>query len=169
MILDAGNARTLLFTLAVGSLIVLLRESGGVTGFATWMVERGWVRGRRSAQLLSMALGISIFIESNITCLITGTVSRPLYDRVGLSRAKLAYVCDSTSAPMSRSTDGASRRSQGGGVATGISAPQPGQVSSAAALAIDQGSAVPHAEQWGRHSCHIPAIPSVSAQPPRPS
>jgi tetracycline resistance efflux pump len=100
VIVDPGNARTLLFTLAVGSLIVLLRESGGVTGFATWMVDRGWVRGPRSAQMLSMALGISIFIESNITCLITGTVSRPLYDRVGLSRAKLAYVCDSTSAPI---------------------------------------------------------------------
>jgi Na+/H+ antiporter NhaC len=97
---DAGNARTLLFTLVVGSLIVLVRESGGVTGFAESMVQRGWVRGPRSAQLISMALGVSIFIESNITCLITGTVSRPLYDRVGLSRAKLAYVCDSTSAPI---------------------------------------------------------------------
>lgn len=100
VVVDRGNARTLLFTLVVGSLIVLLKQSGGVTGFADWMVRRGWVRGRVSAQLISAMLGIAIFIESNITCLITGTVSRPLYDRVGLSRAKLAYICDSTSAPI---------------------------------------------------------------------
>ncbi len=100
VVTDSGNAETLLFTLVVGSLIVLLRESGGVAGFAEWTIERGWVRGPRSAQLISACIGISIFIESNITCLITGTVCRPLYDRVGVSRAKLAYICDSTSAPI---------------------------------------------------------------------
>jgi Na+/H+ antiporter NhaC len=97
---DPGNTPTLLFTLVIGALILLMQRSGGVTGFAEWMVARGWVRGKMSAQLISALLGVSIFIESNITCLVTGTVSRPLYDRVGLSRAKLAYVCDSTSAPI---------------------------------------------------------------------
>ncbi len=100
VVTDPGNARTLMFTLVVGALILLVRESGGVTGFAEWMVGRGWVRGPRSAQLIAATIGVSIFIESNITCLITGTVSRPLFDRVGLSRAKLAYICDSTSAPI---------------------------------------------------------------------
>ncbi len=100
VITNAGNARTLMFTLMVGALIALLRESGGVAGFAEWAVTGGWVRGKRSAQVGSALLGVSIFIESNITCLVTGTVARPLYDRVGLSRAKLAYVCDSTSAPI---------------------------------------------------------------------
>ena len=100
VISNADNARTLMFTLMVGALIVLLRDSGGVAGFAEWATTRGWVRGKRSAQFISALLGITIFIESNITCLVTGTVSRPLYDRVGLSRAKLAYVCDSTSAPI---------------------------------------------------------------------
>jgi len=97
---DPGNTPTLLFTLVVGAMILLMQRSGGVTGFAEWMVSRGWVRGRVSAQLVSGLLGVSIFIESNITCLVTGTVSRPLYDKFGLSRAKLAYVCDSTSAPI---------------------------------------------------------------------
>lgn len=100
VVTDRGNAEVLLFTLVVGALIVMMRESGGVNGFANWMVNRGWVRGPVSAQLLSVFVGTSIFIESNITCLITGAVSRPLYDRVGLSRAKLAYMCDSTSAPI---------------------------------------------------------------------
>ena len=97
---NRGNSEVILFTLVVGALIVLMRESGGVNGFANWMVGRGWVRGPVSAQLISAFIGISIFIESNITCLVTGTVSRPLYDRVKLSRAKLAYMCDSTSAPI---------------------------------------------------------------------
>ncbi len=97
---DPSNTPTLLFTLVIGAMILLMQRSGGVTGFAEWMVARGWVRGPKSAQLISTLLGVSIFIESNITCLVTGTVSRPLYDRVGLSRAKLAYICDSTSAPI---------------------------------------------------------------------
>ena len=100
VVTNRGNAEVLLFTLVVGALIVMMRESGGVNGFANFMVHRGWVRGPVSAQLLSVVVGTSIFIESNITCLITGAVSRPLYDRVKLSRAKLAYVCDSTSAPI---------------------------------------------------------------------
>lgn len=100
VITQRGSAEPLLFTLVVGALIVLMRESGGVNGFASWMVNRGWVRGPVSAQLISVFLGISIFIESNITCLVTGTVSRPIFDRVKLSRAKLAYLCDSTSAPI---------------------------------------------------------------------
>ena len=100
VVTNRGNAEVLLFTLVVGALIVMMRETGGVNGFANFMVSRGWVRGPVSAQLLSVVVGTSIFIESNITCLITGAVSRPLYDRVKLSRAKLAYVCDSTSAPI---------------------------------------------------------------------
>ncbi len=100
VVTNRGNAEVLLFTLVVGALIVLMRESGGVNGFANFMVSGGWVRGPVSAQLLSVVVGTSIFIESNITCLVTGAVSRPLYDRVKLSRAKLAYMCDSTSAPI---------------------------------------------------------------------
>ena len=100
VVTNRGNAEVLLFTLVVGGLIVLMRASGGVNGFANFMVSRGWVRGPVSAQLLSVVVGTSIFIESNITCLVTGAVSRPLYDRVKLSRAKLAYMCDSTSAPI---------------------------------------------------------------------
>ena len=45
-------------------------------------------------------IGLGVFIESNITCLVVGTVSRPLFDRLKISREKLAYICDSTSAPV---------------------------------------------------------------------
>ncbi|RLA72179.1 MAG: sodium:proton antiporter [Epsilonproteobacteria bacterium] len=85
----------------VGSVMVLIRESGGVSGFVHTMQTRlALVQSKRSALLLVYLVGIAIFIESSITSLIAGSVGRPLSDTYGISRAKLAYVCDSTSAPV---------------------------------------------------------------------
>ena len=56
---------------------------------------------RHPAALISLAvLGVIIFIESNITVLVAGSISRPLFDRYRVSREKLAYLIDSTSAPV---------------------------------------------------------------------
>ncbi len=93
--------KTLAFAVMVGSVMVLIRESGGVSGFVYTMQTRlALVRSKRSALLLVYLVGIAIFIESSITALIAGSVGRPLSDTYGISRAKLAYVCDSTSAPV---------------------------------------------------------------------
>jgi tetracycline resistance efflux pump len=54
----------------------------------------------RRAQVLAWLVGVVIFIESNITVLVAGAVSRPLFDRFRVSREKLAYIIDSTSAPI---------------------------------------------------------------------
>jgi tetracycline resistance efflux pump len=97
---DSGNTRVIIFSALVGSLIALTQRSGGVEGFISWVTSRGYVRSRRSAQLLASFIGLGIFVESSITCLVTGAVSRPLFDRFRLSREKLAYLCDSTSAPV---------------------------------------------------------------------
>jgi len=97
---DEGNTKVVAFSAAVGALIAFTQSSGGVTGFITWITERGHVRSARAAQLLATVLGCGIFVESNITCLVTGAIARPLFDRFRLSREKLAYVCDSTSAPV---------------------------------------------------------------------
>lgn len=96
---DAGNTRVVLFSVLVGSLIALIQRSGGVHGFVTFVQSAGIVRGRRSAGLLAMAVGMSTFIESSIVCLVTGAVARPIFDRLRMSREKLAYVCDTVSAP----------------------------------------------------------------------
>ena len=98
--LNRGRTEVIAFSLLVGALITLTQRSGGVEGFVNLMVRRGFIRGRKSAGLLSYIVGIFVFIESNITCLIVGAVSRPIYDRLKISREKLAYVCDSTSAPV---------------------------------------------------------------------
>ncbi len=97
---DGDNTRVILFSLLVGSLIALVQRSGGVEGFVESAGRRGLLGGRRRAGVLTMAVGTCVFMESNMSALVTGTVGRPIFDRLRLSREKLAYVCDSCSAPI---------------------------------------------------------------------
>ncbi|NNM33292.1 MAG: C4-dicarboxylate ABC transporter, partial [Gemmatimonadetes bacterium] len=97
---SAGDARVILFTLVIGALIATVEASGGVAGFVAWLERNRWVTGPRRAQLLAWIIGVVVFIESNITVLVAGSVARPLFDRYGTSREKLAYIIDSTSAPI---------------------------------------------------------------------
>jgi Na+/H+ antiporter NhaC len=89
-----------MFTLVIGALIATVEVSGGVRGFVTRLEENRWVDSAKRAQLLAWATGMVIFIESNITVLVAGSVARPLFDRYKSSREKLAYIIDSTSAPV---------------------------------------------------------------------
>jgi Na+/H+ antiporter NhaC len=97
---DPDQAKILMFTLVIGALIATVEASGGVRGFVRWLEGRAWVRGGKGAQLLAWGIGVVIFIESNITVLVAGAVARPLTDRYRVSREKLAYLIDSTSAPI---------------------------------------------------------------------
>ncbi len=97
---EPSNTRVIIFSTLVGALIALTQRSGGVQGFVNLISNRGFINSRRKAQLFAWAIGMSIFVESSITCLVTGTVSRPVFDRLKISREKLAYICDSTSAPI---------------------------------------------------------------------
>ena len=97
---DAGDSRVVVFTLLVGSLIATIEHSGGVRGFVHFLETRRWVHNRVRAQVLAWATGLVIFVESNITLLVAGSVSRPLFDRYKISREKLAYLIDATSAPV---------------------------------------------------------------------
>jgi len=97
---DEGDTRALLFTLVIGSLIATIESSGGVRGFVEYLERTRWVTTAKRAQLLAWITGVVIFIESNITVLVAGSVARPLFDRYRSSREKLAYIIDSTSAPI---------------------------------------------------------------------
>lgn len=93
--------KTLAFAILVGSVMALLQISGAVAGLIHYVSERQkWINSPRSALVFTYLIGVLIFIESSITSLIAGGVGRPLCDKFGVSRAKLAYVCDSTSAPI---------------------------------------------------------------------
>ena len=97
---DAGDTRVLIFTLIIGGLIATIEKVGGVRGFIRMLEGRNWVDGPQKAQWLAWVTGLVIFIESNITLLVAGSISRPLFDRYKLAREKLAYLIDSTSAPV---------------------------------------------------------------------
>lgn len=97
---DPGDTRVVVFTLLIGSLIATIEHSGGVRGFVHFLETRRWVHTGFRAQILAWAVGLVIFVESNITLLVAGSVSRPLFDRYKVSREKLAYLIDATSAPV---------------------------------------------------------------------
>ncbi len=96
----SGNAEILLFSTLVGAVLVLAGRLGGVEGFVRWFASRGAAASPLGARLLALALGLGVFVESSITCLVSGAVARPLFDRFRQSREKLAYLVDSTSAPV---------------------------------------------------------------------
>lgn len=95
-----GSAKVIAFSLVVGALMALTQRSGGVFGFVNWISRWRLARSRRGAGFLAWLTGIIVFVESNITCLVVGSVARPIFDRLRISREKLSYICDSTSAPV---------------------------------------------------------------------
>ncbi len=98
---DAGNSRILMFSLMIGALLAFIRVSGGVSAMVEMLVGSGLARDRRSVGLLTSLTGVVIFIESNLSVLTSGIMARGLFDKYGMSRARLAYIIDSTSAPIS--------------------------------------------------------------------
>ncbi|MDC8832191.1 Na+/H+ antiporter NhaC family protein [Alteromonas gilva] len=97
---SAGNTRILLFSVLVGALLAYIRDSGGVTATVDWLTRRGVAKNRRQVGGLTMLTGIVVFIESNLSVLTAGIFARGLFDKFGMSRARLAYLIDSTSAPI---------------------------------------------------------------------
>ncbi len=93
--------KSIVFIVLVGSILTIVVESGGVNAFVRYLVHRsGRVKSKKAALMLGYLIGIAIFIESTVTSLVVGAVTTPLAQRFGASRAKVAYICDSTSAPV---------------------------------------------------------------------
>lgn len=98
---DPDNARVLVFCLLIGALIVFMRESGGVDATVGLLDRKGLTSTPRRAGLAPAVAGTLIFVETNVSLLSAGVLGRRLYDTHGISRERLAYVIDSTSAPVS--------------------------------------------------------------------
>ncbi|SES65585.1 Na+/H+ antiporter NhaC [Salinibacillus kushneri] len=96
--LNIGNLYLLLFLIFLGMMTAFMTASGGTRAFGAWASTK--VKTKKGAQFLPSILGIIIFIDDYFNSLAVGQVSRPLTDRHKVSRAKLAYLIDSTSAPM---------------------------------------------------------------------
>lgn len=97
---DGDNARILMFSLLVGGLLAYMRDSGGVSATVKMLVEKGIAKTPRQAGLLTFFISSITFIESNLSSLTAGISSRGLFDKFKMSRARLAYIIDSTSAPI---------------------------------------------------------------------
>ncbi len=93
---DRGRTLTILLTAMIGALITFIQHSGGVAGFMNAIAARGIATNRRSAAAMAWLIGFVIFVEANIGVFVSGPVSRPLFDRLRVSREKLAYILDST-------------------------------------------------------------------------
>jgi len=96
--IDLWTLNIFLFLMLLGSMTALLTLNGATSAFAQWAHTK--VKSRRGASLLTVALGIILFIDDYFNALGVGAVSRPVTDSFKISRAKLAYLIDSTSAPM---------------------------------------------------------------------
>lgn len=92
------NIPILAFLFLLGGLTALVAASGGSRAFGEWAMSR--VKSRVGAQLVTLLLGIIIFIDDYFNSLAVGQVARPITDRHRVSRAKLAYIIDSTAAPV---------------------------------------------------------------------
>ena len=97
-LIDPSNMLVWFFTLGIGALFGVLEKGGTFKQFVLKLEQKQWVESKRRARLMTWVLGVIVFIESNVTIMISGTTSRPIYDRLGISREKLAYIVDSTCA-----------------------------------------------------------------------
>lgn len=98
---DGGNTRILMFCLIIGALIAYLERANAFSAMVSWLARSGLAKGPRQAGFITAISGVIIFVETNVSLLATGLLGQRLFDRVNLSRARLAYVIDSTCAPVS--------------------------------------------------------------------
>ena len=103
-----GNTRTIMFSALVGALLIFIQYSRGVEGFIN-ILNRRLVKleekktgySRVMVQVLATVTGLLLFVETSISSLTVGTLYRPIFDKLGIPREKLAYIADSSSAPSS--------------------------------------------------------------------
>lgn len=93
-----SNVNILVFLVILGILVAAITRSGATEAYGAWARSR--IKGKRSALLLTSLLGMVIFIDDYFNCLTVGTVMRPITDKFRVSRAKVAYIIDSTAAPV---------------------------------------------------------------------
>lgn len=95
---DPWNVGILLFLVILGTMVALMNKAGGSAAFGEW--AKTHVKSKVGAQVATICLGVLIFIDDYFNCLTVGSVMRPVTDKHKVSREKLAYLIDSTAAPI---------------------------------------------------------------------
>jgi Na+/H+ antiporter NhaC len=96
-----GNVYIICFSLLIGGLITLMNQSGAVNGFIQHLASLNLVKNSRQASILPTVIGTTIFTDTNLSMFTAGMASQKLFDKHNLGRARLAYLVDSTCAPVS--------------------------------------------------------------------
>ena len=95
---DADHVTIIVFTLIIGGMVRIITANGGMQGVVNWLSRRA--RGPRSGQLMTFLMDLCIFFDDYSNTLVVGNTMRPIADKLKVSREKLSYIVDSTSAPV---------------------------------------------------------------------
>ena len=95
---SSSNVGILVFLVILGTMVCLMNRAGGSAAFGRWASKH--IKTRVGAELVTILLGVLIFIDDYFNCLTVGSVMRPITDQHNVSRAKLAYLIDATAAPV---------------------------------------------------------------------
>ena len=95
---DADHVTIIVFTLIIGGMVRIITVNGGMQGVVNWLSRRA--HGPRSGQLMTFLMDLCIFFDDYSNTLVVGNTMRPIADKLKVSREKLAYIVDSTSAPV---------------------------------------------------------------------
>lgn len=97
-LLDSGHLSVMIFSLLIGAIVAVISRNGGMAGIVQKLSR--FATGPRSTQFVTWLLGIAIFFDDYANTLIVGNTMRPVSDKFKISREKLAYIVDSTAAPV---------------------------------------------------------------------
>ena len=95
---DADHVTIIVFTLIIGGMVRVITANGGMQGVVNWLSRRA--RGPRSGQLMTFLMDLCVFFDDYSNTLVVGNTMRPIADKLKVSREKLSYIVDSTSAPV---------------------------------------------------------------------
>ena len=95
---DADHVKIVVFTMLIGGMVRIITANGGMQGVVNWLSRRA--KGPRSGQLMTFLMDLCIFFDDYSNTLVVGNTMRPIADKLKVSREKLAYIVDSTSAPV---------------------------------------------------------------------
>lgn len=95
---DSWNVGILIFLVVLGIMVALMNKAGGSAAFGDWAKKH--IKTKVGAQVATILLGVMIFVDDYFNCLTVGSVMRPVTDKYGISKEKLAYIIDSTAAPV---------------------------------------------------------------------
>ena len=95
---DSDNVGILIFLVILGIMVALMNKAGGSAAYGRWAVKA--IKTRKGALLSTFLLGVLVFVDDYFNCLTVGSVMKPITDKHNVSKAKFAYLIDSTAAPI---------------------------------------------------------------------